>query len=119
MPKSDLVVYVQHALTALVSLKCTPILDTSSPNKLFESLAAGVPVIQTTNGWMKELVEQEGVGLSVPAGNASAMADAIVYLDAHPAECNTMKDRAARLASKHYDKDFLAAKMLRVLLSSV
>jgi glycosyltransferase involved in cell wall biosynthesis len=119
MPKSDLVAYVQHALTALVSLKGSPVLDTSSPNKLFESLAAGVPVIQTTQGWMKEMVECEGVGLSVPAGDASAMAKAIVYLDAHPAERITMRDRASSLASTQFDKDKLAAKMLRFLLSSV
>jgi glycosyltransferase involved in cell wall biosynthesis len=118
MPKSDLVAYVQHALTALVSLKGTPVLDTSSPNKLFESLAAGVPIIQTTQGWMKDMVEKEGVGLSVPAGDAYSMAKAIVYLDTHPAEYINMKYHASKLASTQFDKDKLAAKMLRVLLGT-
>src|SRR5690606_26910079 len=40
MPKNDLVAYVQHAFVSLVPLKGTPVLDTSSPNKFFESLAA-------------------------------------------------------------------------------
>src|SRR5690606_33689730 len=46
MSKYLLVSYIQNAFVSLVPLKGSPILDTSSPNKFFESLAAGIPVIQ-------------------------------------------------------------------------
>src|SRR5690606_38614938 len=61
MPKQTLVGYIQNSMVSLVPLKGTPVLDTSSPNKFFESLAAGIPVIQNTNGWMKEFLDKHGV----------------------------------------------------------
>ena len=36
-----------------IKLSPNPILDTSSPNKFYESLAAGVPVIQATKVGLK------------------------------------------------------------------
>ena len=58
MPKIELINYVKNALVSLIPLDDTPMLSTSSPNKLFESMAAAVPVIQTTNGWIKEMLEE-------------------------------------------------------------
>src|SRR5690606_19123707 len=69
MPKSDLIAYVQNAFVSLVPLKGSPVLDTSSPNKFFESLAAGVPVIQNTQGWMKDFLEEHKVGMTLDPSN--------------------------------------------------
>src|SRR5206468_3913719 len=67
IPKTQLVRWVRQALCSVVPLKGVPILDASSPNKLFDSLAAGVPVIQTTRGWIKDFLEEGGCGLTVDA----------------------------------------------------
>ncbi|MBL7771366.1 MAG: glycosyltransferase family 4 protein [Chitinophagaceae bacterium] len=115
MPKEELVSFVQHALVSLVPLKGTPVLDTSSPNKFFESLAAGVPVIQNTQGWMKTFLEEHRIGYTVDPNNPKALADVLIELSNQPTEWQEMGERAKHIAAKEFDKTFLANKMLDAL----
>jgi glycosyltransferase involved in cell wall biosynthesis len=112
MPKNKLVPIVQNALVCLAPLKDTKVLNTSSPNKFFESLAAGVPVIQTTNGWMKDFVEEHEVGFTVDPNNAEALAEKLVALVDNPEQLVKMGLKAANIAKKEFDKTILAEKML-------
>src|SRR5690606_14508315 len=88
MPKNDLVSYVQNAFVSLVPLKGTPVLDTSSPNKFFESLAAGVPVIQNTNGWMKEFLKQHEIGLTLDSNYLQQLTNALIEMKDNPDRTN-------------------------------
>lgn len=113
MPKSKLVPLVQYALVSLVPLKGTPILDTSSPNKFFESLAAGVPVIQNTQGWMKDFLEEYQVGFTLDPNNPAALADLLIKLDAADPEIKqSMAEKAKTIAARTFDKKILAQRML-------
>jgi glycosyltransferase involved in cell wall biosynthesis len=112
MPKTSLVPLVQHAMVSLVPLKGTPILDTSSPNKFFESLAAGVPVIQNTNGWMKDFLEKHKIGWTINPNDPEALADFLISLDANPDIKTEMGIRAKELAAASFDKNILAQQML-------
>lgn len=117
IPKTSLVSYVQHAIVSLVPLKGTPVLDTSSPNKFFESLAAGVPVIQNTNGWMKDFLEEYNVGFTIAPDDATSLADKLIELDGHHEDRDTMSERAVTVAKQQFDKKILADRMLSALLS--
>lgn len=117
MPKTDLVGFLQKAAISLVPLKGVPVLDTSSPNKFFESLAAGVPIIQNTNGWMKDFLEEHGVGFTIDPDDPKALADKLVDLAADPAALAQMGAKAKQLATRYFDKDYLAKEMLDVLKS--
>ena len=113
MPKKDLIPLIQNAIVSLVPLKGTPVLDTSSPNKFFESLAAGVPVIQNTQGWMKEFLIQHHVGYTLNPNNENELADLLIDLVDHPDKLNQMKINAKEIAKKEFDKNYLAEKMLK------
>lgn len=117
MPKNDLVCIVQHALICLAPLKDTKVLNTSSPNKFFESLAAGVPVIQTTNGWMKDFVEEYEVGFTVDPNNANSLADKLIDIADSPEQLKIMGENAAKIAKQEFDKIILAQKMLDAIES--
>lgn len=116
MPKSDLVAYVQHAFASLVPLKGSPVLDTSSPNKFFESLAAGVPVIQNTQGWMKDFLVEHQVGLTLDPNDPKQLARALIKLNDDTEATRAMGVRALDVAIKYFDKDYLANKMLKTLI---
>ncbi len=45
--------------------------------RLFDAIAAGIPVIATERGFAAELVEREGLGIVVPPEDVGAVADAI------------------------------------------
>lgn len=117
MPKSALVGYIQHALTSVIPLKPIPVFDTSSPNKLFESMAAGVPVIQTTQGWIKEFMETHKTGFTVDGHQPQQLADLLIKLKDHPTLAAQTGARGLAVAKKFFDKDYLAEKMLQVLKS--
>ena len=119
MPKCELIPYIQNALVSLVPLKGTPILNTASPNKLFESLAAGVPVIQNTDGWMKELIDRHHVGFTIPADDAKCLANTLIELDANPSYYNEMKYNAILLAKSEFDKKVLSNRMLASIIHSM
>lgn len=110
MPKVELVNWVQRAMVSVVPLKGTPVLDTSSPNKLFDSLAAGVPVVQTTNGWIRTLLEENDCGYTVDPNDPKAFATLLMEIADHPDP--EMGQRAKALALQEFDKSVLADRML-------
>lgn len=112
MPKENLVAYLQNAVASIVPLDNKPILDTSSPNKLFESLAAGVPVIQTTQGWIKELLDMENAGFTIESGNIESFANLLTDIFDGNIDIGQMKIKAMTLARKSFDKNILAIDML-------
>jgi len=115
MPKSALVSYIQHALVSVVPFKPIPVFDTMSPNKLFESMAAGVPIIQTTQGWIKELIDTHQVGFTVNGHDPNALADKLIFMKDNPGLTQEMGKRAQQVAEKFFNKDYLADKMLNIL----
>lgn len=60
-----------------------------------EGMAAGLPVIATDGGGVREIVRSGGDGVLVPMGDAAALAEALGALLADPA-------RASRLAAEGY-----------------
>jgi glycosyltransferase involved in cell wall biosynthesis len=119
MPKESLVGYIQHAMVSLVPLKGTPVLDTSSPNKFFESLAAGIPVVQNTQGWMKDFLEQYQIGFTLDPNDPVQLAEMLIELDYKQDMLREMGARASEIAANQFDKDFLANKMLEAIVEAV
>ena len=117
MPKTELVALLQNSIVSLIPLASAPLLDTSSPNKLFESLAAGVPVVQTTQGWIKDFLDQNNCGFTVKPDNPEELADLLIYLDANKSILNQQGANAKSTAQLFFGKDYLAKKMLDGLLS--
>lgn len=117
MPKSALVAYIQQALVSVIPLKPLPVFDTSSPNKLFESMAAGVPVIQTTQGWIKTFIEEHQTGFTVDGNQPDQLADLLIRLKDEKDLAGETGKRGAEVARKFFDKDYLAVKMLEILVA--
>ena len=115
MPKDELVAYVQNAMVSMVPLRGISVLDTSSPNKFFESLASGTPVIQNTQGWMKDFLSDNNIGFTVDPNNPEALADLLVELSNSPSLLQEMGLRAKLIASKEFNKDFLSMKMFSTI----
>jgi glycosyltransferase involved in cell wall biosynthesis len=99
----------------LTLFKDVPVLATNSPNKLFDTFAAGRPAIVNMDGWMRELVERNEAGLYVRAGDAHDLADKVAWLREHPAEAERMGRNARALAEREFGRDELAERALAVL----
>ena len=115
MPKVDLVALIQRSFVSLVPLRGQPILDTSSPNKLYESLAAGKPVIQNTRGWIKTLLDDNQCGFTVDATDETELADRLEQLADDPTLTATMGSNGRSLAEREFDQNILSARYLSVI----
>jgi glycosyltransferase involved in cell wall biosynthesis len=97
--------------------KNVPILYTCSPNKLFDTFAAGRPAIVNSPGWLKELVEEHEAGIFVRPDDAAHLAERVVFLRDHPEIVSAYGQNARRLAEQCFDRKKLAAQLLSVLES--
>lgn len=95
---------------SLVTFANLPILYTNSPNKLFDSLSAGKPVLVNSAGWTKTMVEENDCGLYVDPGDPEALADCITQLKSDPERCKSMGRNARALAEAEYDKSILCTR---------
>jgi len=92
-----------------------PILQTNSPNKFFDSLAAGKPPIVTLDGWLHRLVEEKRVGAYVPAGDGKALAGTLTELAGKPELVRELGRNARALAEQEFSRDLLADRLADVL----
>ena len=92
-----------------------PVLQTNSPNKLFDSLAAGRPVIVNLDGWLRRVIEEAGAGAYVPAGDGEALAATLAALAAEPELVAAMGTNARALAEREFDRDAMADRLAQAL----
>jgi glycosyltransferase involved in cell wall biosynthesis len=79
----------------------------TSPNKFFDYLSAGLPVLTNYPGWVAELVTEHDCGIAVPPENAEMFADALTAMKGIAAP-QTSRTNSRRLASEHFSRDGLA-----------
>ena len=115
IPKVELVNYVKNALVSLIPLSDTRMLSTSSPNKLFESMAAAVPVIQTTDGWIKEMLEESKSGFTVSPTNEDELLEKLIFLADNETESKKIGKRGFEFAKRNFDKDKLSIRMIEAI----
>ena len=100
---------------SIVSFMDLPILYTNSPNKLFDSLSAGKPIIVNSAGWTKDLVEDNQCGYYVNPHRPQELVDTILYLQSNPEIVYSMGVSSRRLASTKYDKSILCKQFVNVV----
>ncbi|WP_210489511.1 glycosyltransferase family 4 protein [Rufibacter aurantiacus] len=111
LPRHEIFQLFSIADASVVSFIHLPVLEANSPGKLFDSLAVGTPVIVTNPGWTKKLVETQGCGWYVPAGDAQALAHSLEHKLSQREDRATMRKNAAHVAREQFDR----LKMIPVL----
>jgi glycosyltransferase involved in cell wall biosynthesis len=87
----------------------------TSPNKFFDYIAAGIPVVCNYPGWIADLLAKHDAGLPVPADSATAFADALCRLADRPDEAARMGRNARRLAETTFERGALAGEFVETL----
>lgn len=100
---------------SITSFKNLPILATNSPNKLFDSLSAGKPIIVNSAGWTKDMVEKENCGFYVDPEKPEMLADKLLEIKDNKPLLEEWGKNARRLSVEVYDKAKLSAQVADVL----
>jgi glycosyltransferase involved in cell wall biosynthesis len=75
----------------------------AQPNKIFEYMAAGLPVIGSNFPLWKELIEGNECGLCVDPTQPSEIAAAINYLASHPEQALRMGANGKKMVQNTYN----------------
>jgi len=84
----------------------------TSPNKFFDYIAAGLPVLNNYPGWIADLINEHECGVVVPPEYPEAFADALEKLAEHPELLREMGKKARELAVASFDRKMLADKFV-------
>lgn len=115
MPKSDLPIWVQNSRATLFATLDNVVQDASSPNKIFDSFAASVPIIQTSRGWIHDLVEKENCGVNVSLSSPIEAAEKIMLLTDNEDMAKNMGLNAFKLAETVFNRDVLAENYINLM----
>src|SRR5687767_1528837 len=113
--KTDVARLAAESAACLTLFKDVPILATNSPNKLFDTFAAGRPAIVNTPGWQRELVERHEAGLFARPGDAEHLVQQVLFLRDRPELAKAYGQNARRLAETEFDRRGLAERLRGVL----
>jgi len=96
-------------------LKPIEMYKTTYPNKVFDYMAAGRPVLLVIDGVIREVVEAAKGGIFVPPGEAEVLSLAGLYLAEHPAEARQMGKNGRDYVSEHFNRARLAEDLVHLL----
>ena len=114
-PMDTLAEVVNLCDASITSFLNLPILKTNSPNKLFDSLSAGKPIIVNSAGWTKDMVEKEQCGFYVDPEKPEELAEKLRFYKDDDETLKLWGENARRLSMEVFDKKILSAKVADVL----
>jgi glycosyltransferase involved in cell wall biosynthesis len=99
----QLAALAQNADVGLVCYKPESLV--AMPNKIFEYMSFGLPILNSIPGEAAQLVESEGIGLNYTAGDATGLADCLAAMVADSQMRREMGRRSAALFEERYTAD--------------
>ena len=116
MPKTVLAGYFKGADIGLQLLDNIPAFYYgTSPNKFFDYIATGKPVVNNYPGWVADLVTEHQCGWTVAPDAPDAFADALEDAHARKADLADMGGRSLSLAKAKFNRETLAQSFIDVL----
>ena len=85
----------------------------SQPNKLFEYMAAGLPVIASNFPLWKEIVEKNSCGICVNPLNSKEIADAINWVLKNPLQAAEMGRNGRKIVLEKYNWEAESKKLIK------
>jgi glycosyltransferase involved in cell wall biosynthesis len=105
---------LSEARVGLVLYHPTPDHLEAQPNKLFEYLAAGLPVVASDFPLWRSIVASAGCGLVVDPLDPAAIAEAVRWLFDHPAEAQAMGQRGQAVVAQKYTWEAEGRKLVEL-----
>lgn len=90
----------------------------TSPNKFFDYIASGLPVINNYPGWLAELITENHCGIAVPPDDIRALANALITMNDHQNELPKMSSNALNLAQNQFNRKNLAQQFVNYIEES-
>lgn len=87
----------------------------TSPNKFFDYISTGLPVVTNYPGWVAQMVSDNDCGKVAVPDDPHALADALEYIADNKQSLPQMGANGLALAKRDFDRNALAEKFVSVL----
>lgn len=114
VPYEEISRFLSEATIAWIPWLATPNNLKGTPVKLFEYMAAKLPIVASDMGFIKEIIRENNCGLLAEPGNPEAHARAILYLFEHPEEAREMGENGRRAVEEKYNWEKESRELLDV-----
>jgi len=114
IPLQEIPFYLGQADAGIVCALPEPNSLESEPNKLFEYMAASLPVIASNFPLWKEIIEGNNCGICVNPLDPKEIAKAVEYLIKHPEEAKRMGENGSKAILKKYNWEKEGEKLLNI-----
>ena len=116
IPKAELAACLKRADLGMQLLKNIPsFYYGTSPNKFFDYLATGLPVLNNYPGWLADLIKDNQCGFAIPPDSPSAFADALEAAVDDRVSLKEMGQHSVELAGRLFDRNKLADQFVNWL----
>jgi len=116
-PKQKVPYYAAAADVGLVTFIPQPVYYDNSPNKFFDYIAAGLPVIFNRTTWLESFLSKYENGFICDPYSPVTMAEHILDLMNNPLRCKRMGTQSRKLAVEVFSRDKIAHKYLELMYS--
>jgi glycosyltransferase involved in cell wall biosynthesis len=119
VPKEEMSGAIAAADACVAILKPIEMYKMVYPNKVFDYMAAGRPVILAIDGVIREVVESAEAGIAVPPGDAQSLSEVVrIFYEDRP-KMRLMGQNGRRCVEEHFDRSVLAEKLLEIMTKMV
>jgi glycosyltransferase involved in cell wall biosynthesis len=113
--KHDMAEVLAASDCGIAILKPIPLYGTTYPNKVFDYMAAGRPVVLAIDGVIRKVVEEARAGVSVPPGDPQALADAVRALADDPSGARKMGSRGRIAVERDFGREEQSRELERLI----
>jgi glycosyltransferase involved in cell wall biosynthesis len=119
VPKDEMSEDVAAADACIAILKPIDMYKTVYPNKVFDYMAAGRPVLLAIDGVIREVVETAQAGVFVSPGDPQSLAHAVQSLYQDRQGARLLGENGRRYVAAHFDRTALAEQFLDLITTLV
>jgi glycosyltransferase involved in cell wall biosynthesis len=119
VPKTEVANVLSAIDCGIAILKPIPLYGTTYPNKVFDYMAAGKPVVLAIEGVIREVIEEANAGIPVPPGDPKALGQAVLELAEQPDQARRMGADGRIFIEAHFNRRRIAADFLSFMLDIV
>ncbi|RPF54207.1 glycosyltransferase family 4 protein [Aquisalibacillus elongatus] len=103
---------LSKSVAGLVLFDPSPNHINAQPNKMFEYMSAGIPVIASNFPLWKEIIEENNCGICVDPLNVNQVAEAIQWVTDNPTQAKQMGMNGREAIEKYYNWEQESEKLL-------
>ena len=115
VPKTEMASALAGADACIAILKPLEEYKTTYPNKVFDYMAAGRPVILAIDGVIRDVVEAADCGIFAAPGNAKETAEAIRKLAADAEKSRVMGLRGRKYLEENFSRASIGENLIKLL----